>query len=132
MVDTAVLATVPLFASLDETQLKAIAPWFELRSVSEGTELIGEGASGYTFFILTGGSAVVAADNAPVAELAAGDCFGEAAILGDGRRDASVTTTSPCQVLVMFGTEFRRLQQAQPQIAAAIEEIDRQRHAAAQ
>jgi hypothetical protein len=37
------------------------------------------------------------------------DFFGEIAILGDGRRTATVTTTSPSQLLVMFGTEFRRL-----------------------
>jgi hypothetical protein len=29
------------------------------------------------------------------------------AILGDGRRSATVTTTSPATLLVMFGTEFR-------------------------
>jgi CRP-like cAMP-binding protein len=131
MVDAQVLAAVPLFASLDDLQLTQIAPWFEARSVSAGTELVGQGASGYSFYILTEGSAVVATDDAALAELGPGDFFGEAAILGGGRRDASVVITSPSQVLVMFGTEFRRLQQAQPEIAAAIEEIDRQRHTAA-
>jgi CRP-like cAMP-binding protein len=131
MVDTQVLAAVPLFASLDESQLRQIAPWFEARTVSEGTELVGQGAAGYSFYILTEGSARVATGETPIAELKAGDCFGEAAMLSGGRRDASVVITSPSQVLVMFGTEFRRLQQAQPEIAAAIEEIDRQRHTAA-
>jgi CRP-like cAMP-binding protein len=128
MVDTQLLATVPLFASLDEEQLNEIAPWFELRSVSDGVELVGQGAPGYSFFILTDGGAVVANDQATLATLGPGDCFGEAAMLSGGRRDATITTTQPSQVLVMFGTEFRRLQQAQPEIAAAIEEIDRQRH----
>ena len=132
MVETNVLATVPLFASLDESQLSQIAPWFERRSVSEGTELVGQGASGYTFFILTDGRAVVVTDDNPVAELGPGDFFGEGSILGSGRRDATITTACPCEVLVMFGTEFRRLQQSQPQIAEAIEEADRQRHAAGQ
>jgi CRP-like cAMP-binding protein len=129
MVDTDMLATVPLFASLDKTQLSEIAPWFEARSVSAGTELVGQGASGYSFYILTDGSAVVANGDAAVAELGPGDFFGEGSILGGGRRDATITATSPSRLLVMFGTEFRRLQQAQPQVAAAIEEADRQRHA---
>jgi CRP/FNR family cyclic AMP-dependent transcriptional regulator len=132
VVDTDTLATVPLFASLDNTQLSQIAPWFEARSVSAGTELVGEGASGYSFYILCDGSAIVASNDAAVAELGPGDFFGEGSLLGRGRRGATITTTSPCQVLVMFGTEFRRLQQAQPGIAAAIEDADRQRHAAAQ
>ena len=37
-------------------------------------------------------------------------------MLGSGRRSASVTTTSPARLLVMFGTEVRRLQEAQPEI----------------
>lgn len=130
MVDTSLLATVPLFSSLDETQLNQIAPWFQTRSVSEGTELVGEGASGYTFFILTNGRCAVLAGDAQVAELGPGDFFGEGSILGSGRREATITTASPCEVLVMFGTEFRRLQQTQPNVAAVIEEADRRRHAA--
>ena len=132
MVDTGVLATIPLFASLDRAQLEEIARWFEPRAVSPGTQLVGEGASGYSFYVLTDGSAVVAAGDTQVAQLGPGDVVGEGSLLGpSGRRGATITTTSEAQVLVMFGTEFRRLQQAQPQIAAAIEEIDRLRHAPA-
>jgi CRP-like cAMP-binding protein len=42
------------------------------------------------------------------------------AILGHGRRTATVTTTRPTKLFVMFGTEFRQLQQAHPEIAAAL------------
>jgi CRP-like cAMP-binding protein len=56
-----------------------------------------------------------------VRTLGPGDSFGELAILGDGRRTATVTTTSPAHVLVLFGTEFRRLQQEYPEAAERIE-----------
>ena len=56
-----------------------------------------------------------------IRELGPGDYFGEVAILGDGRRSATVTTTTPSQLLVLFGTEFRRLQEDQPEIAARLE-----------
>jgi CRP-like cAMP-binding protein len=49
------------------------------------------------------------------------------AILGDGRRSATVTSTSPVRLLVMFGTEFRRLEAAHPEIAAQIAEAMRAR-----
>lgn len=115
------LAAVPLFASLSEPELGEIASWFDAKDVGEATRLVGEGASGYTFFVLADGSAVVTAAGEEVGTLGAGDFFGEIAILGDGRRSATVTTTAPSRVLVMFGTEFRRLQQAQPEIASRIE-----------
>jgi CRP-like cAMP-binding protein len=40
---------------------------------------------------------------------------------------ATVATTSPSKLFVMFGTEFRQLQEAHPDIAAQLEEAMRQR-----
>jgi CRP-like cAMP-binding protein len=115
------LAGIPLFDALDDDDREAIAPWFELEDVSPGVKLIGEGASGYSFFVLRSGSATVTIGGTEVRTLGAGDFFGELAILGDGQRTATVTTGSPSQVLVLFGTEFRQLQQELPEIAATIE-----------
>lgn len=115
------LAGIPLFASLEPEQRAAVAPWFEVQDVSPGVRLTGEGASGYEFFVLRDGSATVTINGIEVRTLGAGDFFGELAILGDGRRTATVTTDSPSQVLVLFGTEFRRLQQEYPETAARIE-----------
>ena len=115
------LADLPLFAELEEPDLRELAPWFEVKDVGEGVRLVGEGASGYSFFVIVDGSALVTAGGAEVATLGSGDFFGEFALLGSGRRQASVTTTAPTRVLVMFGTEFRRLQQAHPEIAGQIE-----------
>jgi len=115
------LAGIPLFDSLEPDERATIAPWFELESVSAGVNLTGEGASGYSFFILRDGAATVTVDGSEVRTLAAGDFFGELALLGDGRRTATVTTDTPSQVLVLFGTEFRRLQQERPEIAERIE-----------
>ena len=127
MVETEVLSKLPLFTSLDEAGLKQVAAWFELRDVSEGVELAGQGASGYNFFVLCDGCAEVTASDATVATLGPGDFFGEGAMVGGGRRNASVVTTAPSQVLVMFGTEFRRLQQLHPDVAARIEAVARER-----
>ena len=64
-----------------------------------------------------------------VAQLGPGDFFGEMALLGDGRRRATVTTSSPARALVLFGTEFRRLEQDHPHIAEQIETAMRDRAA---
>jgi CRP/FNR family cyclic AMP-dependent transcriptional regulator len=83
---------------------------------------VGEGAPGYTFFVLTDGTAEVTSEGVTVATLGPGDFFGEIAILGGGRRTATVTSASPARLLVMFGTEFRQLEAAHPEIAAHITE----------
>jgi CRP-like cAMP-binding protein len=115
------LAGIPLFDSLEPDERATIAPWFERESVSAGINLTGEGASGYSFFILRDGAATVTVDGSEVRTLGPGDFFGELALLGDGRRTATVTTDTQSQVLVLFGTEFRRLQQERPEIADRIE-----------
>jgi CRP/FNR family transcriptional regulator, cyclic AMP receptor protein len=124
------LAEIDLFSSLDESDLQTLAPWFSEESKSEGVNLCGEGATGYSFFVLTQGSAVVTADDRRLGELGPGDYFGEIAMLDGGRRSATVTTTAPAKLLVMFGTEFRQLQQTQPAIAERIEQTMRERLAA--
>jgi CRP-like cAMP-binding protein len=121
------LAGIPLFESLEESELQRLASWFSSRTADEGAHLCGEGASGYSFFILTEGSAVVTANGATLGRLGPGDFFGEISMLTGSRRSATVTTTSPAQLLVMFGSDFRQLEQAQPEIAARIEEAMRRR-----
>jgi CRP-like cAMP-binding protein len=120
----------PLFAGLAEPELRTLAAWFEARSVGPGVRLVGEGASGYSFFLLADGAARVTVGDTEIATLGAGDFFGEFALLGEGRRQATVTTTTDAKVLVLFGTDFRRLQQAHPAIAEKIEVAMRARAAA--
>jgi ATP-binding cassette, subfamily B, bacterial len=81
---------------------------------------VGEGSHGYSFFVLAEGTAAVTAEGEELATLQAGDFFGEVAMLGSGRRTASVTSTAPVRLLVMFGTEFRQLQDAYPEVADRI------------
>jgi CRP-like cAMP-binding protein len=120
MAAVADLAGVPLFASLDEAQLEELAGWFHVQNSGEGRRLVGEGAPGYTFFVILDGTAQVTADSVSLVTLGPGDFFGEIAILGAGQRTATVTSTSPVRLLVLFGTEFRQLEAAHPPIAAEL------------
>jgi CRP-like cAMP-binding protein len=121
------LAAISLFASLSESDRRVLAGWFDAQTAGAGVRLVGEGAAGYSFFVLVEGSAVVTSAGAELATLGPGDFFGEIAILGDGRRTATVTTTAPAKLLVMFGTEFRRLEQEHPEIAARVSAAMRER-----
>jgi CRP-like cAMP-binding protein len=115
------LAGVALFDVLDDEARSTIAPWFDVDEISANMKLVGEGCPGYTFFVLRDGSARVTIEGVEVRTLSSGDFFGELALLGDGMRTATVTTTSPSRVLVLFGTEFRLLQQNYPELSERIE-----------
>jgi CRP-like cAMP-binding protein len=115
------LASVPLFESLSEAERAEVAAWFEVKEVGAGVRLCGEGTTGRSFFVIAEGEAAVAVRGDAAGTLGPGDFFGELALLGPGRRTASVTTTSPARVLVLFADDFRRLQTAYPDVAARIE-----------
>jgi ATP-binding cassette, subfamily B, bacterial len=121
------LERIPLFKSLSESELEELTESFEVKSTAAETPLIGEGTGGYSFFALADGQARVTANDNEIATLNPGDCFGEMALLGSGRRTASVTTTTPTTVYVMFGTEFRRLEHSHPELVAQIKALMRER-----
>jgi CRP-like cAMP-binding protein len=125
------LAGVPLFASLSEDERRELASGCAVQTAEAGSHLIGEGARGYSFFVLLEGTATVTSQGSKLTELGPGEFFGEIALLAGGRRTASVTATSHVKLLVMSAGEFSRLQQNHPGIAAEIETTMRRRHTAA-
>jgi len=127
--DAVELAGVPLFASLSDAERRDLAAGFALHLAEAGSHLIGEGARGYSFFVLLEGTANVTSQGATVTELAPGDFFGEIALLAGGRRTAGVTATSHVKLLVMPADEFRHLRDAHPAVAEQIDAAMRERYA---
>jgi cAMP-binding proteins - catabolite gene activator and regulatory subunit of cAMP-dependent protein kinases len=121
------LASVPLFGSLSEPERAEIAAWFEVKEVGPGVRLVGEGATGNAFFVIGEGEVAVSAGGTEFATLGPGDFFGELALLRAGRRTATVTTTAPSRILVLFRNDFARLQAAHPRVAADLEAALQQR-----
>jgi voltage-gated potassium channel len=115
------LSSLPLFDSLSDAELTEVAAWFEVRELGAGVKLVGEGATGHSFFVLGEGEVTVTVDGDEIATLGSGDFFGELALLSAGRRTATVTTTKPSRVLVLFGTDFARLRTRYAAIAAELE-----------
>ena len=79
-----------------------------------------EGASGYCFFVIEDGVVEVEQDGKLVNTLAAGDFFGEMAIMSGERRSATAKAASTVDLLVLFGTEFRLLERDLPAVAQTI------------
>jgi CRP-like cAMP-binding protein len=122
------LANAPLLASLTPEQLQAIARLSELRSEQVGTLLVGEGAPGFSLFILLEGTAAVTREAAELGILGPGDFFGEIALMGDEQRHtATVTASSPVTLAVMFGSDFRVFERDFPEAAHLLREAMEER-----
>jgi CRP-like cAMP-binding protein len=114
------LRALQLFAGIDDGELAELASSAELKTASSGDVLAREGASGYTFFVIADGTVDVDRGGDFLETLGPGDFFGEMAIVGEGRRNATVTAASPVELVVLFGTEFRSLEDEHPEAAERI------------
>jgi CRP-like cAMP-binding protein len=121
------LASAPLFASLSDSELADVAGWFEVKEVGAGVQLAGEGTTGLSFFVIGEGEVAVTRRGAQLVVLGRGDFFGEIALLGSLRRTATVTTTQPSRIFVLFGNDFARLRDGYPGVAAELEATMRRR-----
>jgi CRP-like cAMP-binding protein len=79
-----------------------------------------EGKPGREFFVLVEGTVEVTRDGKKLADLSAGDWFGEIALLTYKPRTATVTATSPVRVLVVTDRAFRRVVETMPRIALKV------------
>jgi CRP/FNR family cyclic AMP-dependent transcriptional regulator len=121
------LKTIPLFADLSHHEREQVAQWADEVDVAEGKHLVEQGEFGYEFFVIEDGTAEVRRNDEKIAELGPGDFFGEVALLGEDRRNASVIATSPLRAIVMFGREFRTMEGQMPHVAATIRQACEER-----
>jgi CRP-like cAMP-binding protein len=114
------LKRAPLFAGCSKKELRALARIADELDLREGTIITREGRVGREFFVLISGSAQVSKKGKKIAELGAGDWFGEIALLTDSPRTATVTATSAVDVLVVTERRFREVVETMPSIALKI------------
>jgi CRP-like cAMP-binding protein len=103
------LKRVPLFGHCSAKELRAIAALGDELDVREGKVLTKEGERGREFFVLLSGTADVTKDGAFVRQLIPGDFFGEIALVSRQPRTATVTATTPVDVLVITDQAFGAL-----------------------
>lgn len=95
------ISNVPMFSGLSDRELRSLAHRAEQVSLPEGTAVVTEGENGVEFFVLMSGAAKVTKHGRTVRKLGPGDSFGELALLAGTPRRATVTTTEPCEVMVL-------------------------------
>lgn len=111
------LKAVPLFGAFAPRELSAVAKVVEVLDVAAGEDLVRQGQRGHEFYVLATGSAEVTRDGETIAKLGSGDFFGELAVLDPQPRTATVTMTSPGQVLILAEREFFSLLSSAPTLS---------------
>lgn len=100
------LAKVPLFEAFSKKDLGHLARLAETVDVSEGKELIKEGATGREFFVIAEGKASVLRKGRKVATLGPGAHFGELSLLDGCPRNSTVRAETDMRVVVLGQREF--------------------------
>lgn len=114
------LKSVPLFSECSRRELGQIAGIADEIHFRAGRTLIREGRRGREFIVVVDGTVEVRRGGRRVAAESGSTFFGEAALLTGRPRNATVTTTSPVQALVIVDRAFRGLLDGSPSIARKI------------
>jgi CRP-like cAMP-binding protein len=114
------LRAVPLFATLRQSELEKIERLADTVDLPEGRVLMRQGQTGNEMFVIASGSVAVERDGREVARLGAGDVVGEIALLSEGPRTATVTTSEPTTVIVLGHREFHTVMEDSPEVRRCV------------
>jgi CRP-like cAMP-binding protein len=121
--DTTQLKRIPLFSDAPDEELKQVAAFAQAKEIEEGTQVISEGGFSRELLAIEDGTAEVTRDGEKIADLGPGDIFGEAGMLDDEMRSATVTATSRLKLISMGHFEVKRLKKDAPSVYKRIEKL---------
>ena len=125
--DATQLKRIPLFADASDEDLAKVAAFAESKEIPDGEVVVEEGGFSRELLAIEEGSAEVTREGEHIADLGPGDVFGEAGMLDDSMRSATVTSTSRMKLISLGHFEVQRLKKDAPQIYARIEKLVEER-----
>jgi voltage-gated potassium channel len=125
------VARLPLFASMSESEIAEITKILYTRSFAPGVPIVRAGDSGGAMFLIENGEAAVALGGGRTTILKEGDFFGEMALLERRRHEHDVVAYTRCRVLVLDAEALMRLARRHPEILAYLRRIAKERKEAA-
>jgi len=118
--DASRLKQIPLFQDVPDDELSQIATFAQEVTVEQGRELVREGDFSYEFMAIEEGEAEVSRHGEHLADLGAGDFFGEIGLLEKTLRTATVTAKTPMRLVTLTGWDLKRMEK---HIPGAIERV---------
>jgi CRP/FNR family cyclic AMP-dependent transcriptional regulator len=126
-VDASQLKQIPLFADASDEELAKVAAFAESKEIAEGHPAVTEGGFSRELLAIEEGTAEVTRDGEHIADLGPGDVFGEAGMVDDTMRSATVTATSRLRLISLGHFEVQRLKKDAPDVFAKIERLIEER-----
>lgn len=114
------LKRVPLLAGLGRREIEEVGRLAEEIDLPAGKVLMREGDTGREFYVLVDGGVAIERGGKLLRSMAPGDFFGEIALLAEGPRTATATTTAPSKLLVLAHREFHSLMDRFPAIRTCV------------
>jgi MFS family permease len=114
----AVIERLPVVAGAPRPALEQLAGASQVITLPAGVDVVVEGAPAHAFYAIIDGQVVVHHDDRTIAELQAGDHFGERGLLDEAPRNANVTTQEESRLLRIEGDVFLDALQAAPSLRA--------------
>jgi CRP-like cAMP-binding protein len=114
------LRQVPLFSDLNSRDLAELGALVDEVDVPAGKVLCHEGERGEEFFVIVDGSVRVERGGRELATLGPGQFLGEVALIDEGPRTATATTTTNGRLLVIGHREFHSLMDRYPSIETCV------------
>ena len=109
---------IPLFADLDDAQVRAIAHMACPKDHAPGETVMREGDLAWEVVAIEAGSARVEREGEPIGDLGPGDVVGELGVFTRGRRTATIVATTSMNCLSFTEYDVRRLAHLAPQAVA--------------
>jgi CRP/FNR family cyclic AMP-dependent transcriptional regulator len=125
--DATQLKRIPLFAEASDEELKQVAAFAQSKEAPEGEVVVSEGGFSRELLAIEEGTAEVTRDGEHIADLGPGDVFGEAGMLDNEMRSATVTATSRLKLISLGHFEVQRLKKNAPEVYARIEKLVEER-----
>lgn len=122
---TEVLSKVPIFSTLDKTDLALVEHIMHIRRYEKGEYIFHAGNPGVGMFIVDKGNVSVRTVDTQgheieIASLGEGTFFGEIALLDDTPRTASIVALNTCNMLIFFRPDLFDLMEKKPKLGISI------------
>jgi voltage-gated potassium channel len=119
IISYSMVARVPLFSTLDAAAISELASMLKARKLPRDAVIIRKGDEAESMFFIANGEVEVVLPDRSV-HLHQGDFFGEMAVLGRTKRNATVIARQPCELLVLDAADVLKFMEQNPRVEAAV------------